>query len=246
MPVQGLISIGPCPLHVIHGAFRKGFKSTVWFIDESINDIWFWFSRSAARREDFILTANSINETYSRFVSRFVVSRWVEVGPVIERIIGQWNTITEYFLTYLPTTDKKIESNDKYVRIKNFITDKSTLVKLNFILFLYQTIFQRELVWLQQEKPLIHLLYDECYQLLRNIMLSYVKEEILKDKEGSALFSVSFELQNSQKNNAHIDIGETTRTHVNDLSVSEKANFFQEVRQIYCTITVSNYFILVK
>lgn len=28
-------------LHIIHGAFRKGFKSTVWFIDESINDIWF-------------------------------------------------------------------------------------------------------------------------------------------------------------------------------------------------------------
>ena len=108
MPVQGLIFIGSCPLHVIHGSFRKGFKSTLWFIDESINDIWFWFSRSSARREDFISAANSINETYSRFLSRFVVTRWIEVGPVIERIIDQWNIIKEYFLTYLPTIDKKI------------------------------------------------------------------------------------------------------------------------------------------
>ncbi|CAF1602250.1 unnamed protein product [Rotaria sp. Silwood1] len=231
MPVLGLISIGSCPLHVIHGSFRKGFKSTVWFIDESINDIWFWFSRSSARREDFISAANSINETYSRFLARFVVTRWIEVGPVIERIIDQWNIIKEYFLTYLPTIDKKIESNDKYVRIKNFITDKSTLAKFHFILFLYQTIFKRELFWLQQEQPLVHLLYGECCNLLLNIMLSFVKEELLKDKEGSDLLSVPFELQNSQKNNVNIDIGETTRTYIKDLSVSEKTNFFPDIRQ---------------
>jgi hypothetical protein len=106
-PVLGLISIGSCPLHIIHGSFRKGIKSTSWFIDEAINDIWFWFSRSAARRQDFKFVANSINEIYSRFVNRFVDTRWVEVGPVIERVVDQWNVIKEYFLIYLPTTDKK-------------------------------------------------------------------------------------------------------------------------------------------
>ncbi|CAF3741579.1 unnamed protein product [Rotaria socialis] len=70
VPLLGLISIGSCPLHIIHGAFRKGFKSTAWFIDESINDIWCWFSRSSARQGDFITTGTSINETYSRFLSR--------------------------------------------------------------------------------------------------------------------------------------------------------------------------------
>jgi len=133
-------------VHVIYGSFRKGFKSTIWFTDESINDIGFWFSRLSARREDFISAANSINVTYSRFVA----TRWIEVGLVIERIIEQWNTIKEYFLTYLLTIDKKVESNDKYVRIKNFITDKSTLAKFHFILFLYRTIFKRVFVWFQQ------------------------------------------------------------------------------------------------
>ncbi|CAF3440502.1 unnamed protein product [Rotaria socialis] len=116
-------------------------------------------------------------------------------------------------------------------------TDKSTLAKFHFIIFLYQTIFKRELVWLQQEEPFAHLLYGEFCNLLRNIMLPFVKEELLKDKEGSDLLSVSFEHQNSQKNNANIDIGETTRTYIKDLSASEKAIFFQNIRQVYCTIT---------
>jgi hypothetical protein len=58
-------------------------------------------------------------------------------------------------------------------------------------------------------------------------MLSFVKEELLKDKENSDLLSVSFELQNCPKNNANIDIGETSRTYIKDLSVSEKTIFFK-------------------
>ena len=76
---------------------------------------------------------------------------------MIKRIIEQWNIIKECFLTYLPTIDKKIESNDKYVQIKNFITDKLTFAKFHFIRFLCQTLFKREIVWLQEEQPLIHL-----------------------------------------------------------------------------------------
>ncbi|CAF3378494.1 unnamed protein product [Rotaria sp. Silwood2] len=74
MLVSGLISIGSCPLHVIHGSFRKGIKCTVWFIDEALNDMWFWFSRSAARRQDFKIVANNINEISCRFLNRFVDS----------------------------------------------------------------------------------------------------------------------------------------------------------------------------
>jgi hypothetical protein len=240
MTATGLISIGSCPLHIIHGSFRKGIKSTTWFIDESINDIWFWFSRSSARREDFVSVARSINEYYTRFFSRFVETRWIEIAPVIERVVEQWNIINEYFLAYLPTIDKKIELNERYNRIKTLVNDKSTLVKFHFILFIYRTVFKKHLVWFQQEQPLVHLLYGECCNLLRNVLLSFVKEDLIKDKEGIQLLSISFELQNNQKNNVNIDIGETTRKYLKDLSMNEKQLFFQDVRQIYCNITVSN------
>ena len=227
-------------MHIIHGSFRKGIKSASWSIDESINDIWFWFSRSSARREDFATVASDINETYSRFIKRFVNTRWIEIGSVIDRITEKWNLIEEYFLGYLPTIDKKIEKNDAYKRIKNFVLDKSTLPKLYFTLFLYQTIFKKQLVWLQQEQPLVHLLHGECCGLLRNLLLAFVKEEVLKDKEGIQLLSLSFELQNNQKPNSDIDVGETTRLYIRELSTNEKVIFFQNVRDIYTTIAVSN------
>jgi hypothetical protein len=161
--MMGLISIDSCPLHIIHGSFRKGIKSTTWFIDEFMNDIWFWFSRSSARREDFVSVARNISECCSRFLNRFVESRWIEIGPIIERVVEQWNIIKEYFFCISSNSRQEIELNDKYTRIKNFINDKSALVKFHFILFIYRAIFKKVLVWFQQEQPLVHLLYAECY-----------------------------------------------------------------------------------
>jgi len=158
---------------------------------------------------------------------------------VIERVIEKWNIINEYFLVYLPTIEKKIDRNEKYQRIKNLINDKSTLPKFHFIVFLYRTLFKKQLVWLQQEQPLVHLLYDECCNMLRNILFSFVKEEIVKDKDGIQLLSISFDVQNNQKNNVNIDVGETTRMCIKDLSSNEKTVFFQDIRQIYSTITVN-------
>ncbi len=71
------------------------------------------------------------------------------------------------------------------------------------------------------------LLYGECCGLLHNLLLSFVKEEIVKDKERIELLCISFELQNNQKNNSNIDIGETTRTYIKDLSPNEKVTFFE-------------------
>ena len=67
-----------------------------------------------------------------------------------------------------------------------------------------------------------------------------MKEELVKDKDGIELLSISFELQNNQKNNINMDVGETTRSCIKELSTNEKVVFFQDVRQIYCSITVSN------
>lgn len=107
MSATDLISIGSCLLHIIHGSFRKSLKSTTWLIDKSINDIWFRFSRSSARRQDFGAVANSIDERYSRFNNRFVEARWIEIGSVMGRVVEKWNIVNEYFLVYLRTIEKK-------------------------------------------------------------------------------------------------------------------------------------------
>ena len=81
------MSIGTCPLHILRSSFRKGMTSTEWTINKSINDMWFWFSRSAAFREDFVKVASSNVEDYAHFLHRFVCTRWIEIGIMLERII---------------------------------------------------------------------------------------------------------------------------------------------------------------
>ncbi|CAF1531235.1 unnamed protein product [Adineta ricciae] len=236
VPASGLMSIGSCPLHVIHNSFRRGTTSTQWAIDESVNEMWFRFSCSAAR-EDFVKVAHSIVDGYARFLHRFVCTRWIEIGMVLERVLEQWNIINEYFLIYLPQSDKTLARNDRFQRITTTLKDKSTLTRFHFILYLYRTIFKKALVWFQQERLLVHLVFGECCNVLRSVLLCFVKEELVANKQGTQLLSISYELQNSQRIDGKIDIGESTRNCLHDLSVSEKAVFYKGAREIYCTIT---------
>ena len=234
------MSIGTCPLHILHTSFRKGMTSTEWTIDESINDMWFWFSRSAARREDFVKVANSIVEGYAHFLHRFVCTRWIEIGIVLERIIEQWNIINEYFLIFLPKSDKILDRNDRFQRIKTMLENKLTTARFHFILYLYRNIFKKALVWFQQEQPLVHVLYNECCNVLRSVLLCFVNDEVIAFKQGTQLLSISYELQNNQRIDSKIEIGESTRNCLNHLSSNEKTAFYKDIREIYCTITVSN------
>ncbi|CAF1525367.1 unnamed protein product [Rotaria sordida] len=113
------------------------------------------------------------------------------------------------------------------------------MVRFHFILYLYRTIFKKTLVWFQQEQPLIHVLFNECCNILRNVLLCFVKEEVVAGKQGSQLLSISYELQNNQRIDSKIEIGESTRKYLSDLSSNEKIAFYKDVREIYCTITVS-------
>ena len=130
------MSIGTCPLHILRNSFRKGITITEWTIDESINNMWFWFSRSTAHREDFAKVANSIVEGYVHFLHRFVCTHWIEIGVVLERIIKQWNIINEYFLIFLPKSDTTLHRNDRFQQIKTTLKNKSIIARFHSIFYL--------------------------------------------------------------------------------------------------------------
>ncbi|CAF1285781.1 unnamed protein product [Rotaria magnacalcarata] len=198
--------------------------------------MWFWFSRSAARREEFVKVANSIVEVYAHFLHRFVCTRWIEIGILLERIVEQWNIINEYFLIFLPKIDKPLDRNERFQRIKTTLVSKITMTRFHFILYLYRTIFKKALVWFQQERPLVHVLFSECCNILRSVLLCFVKEDLVAFKQGTQLLSISYELQNNQRIDSKIEIGESTRNCLTDLSSNEKIAFYKDAREIYCTI----------
>ena len=48
------INTGSCGLHIIHGAFKTGAVARGWHIDNLLKSLWYLFSDSPAKREDYM------------------------------------------------------------------------------------------------------------------------------------------------------------------------------------------------
>ena len=68
--VPQLFEVGSCGLHVIHGAFQSGFKTTGWGIGKSLKGMWRLFHNSSDRRNTYI--------TINQFPLMFCQTKWVE------------------------------------------------------------------------------------------------------------------------------------------------------------------------
>ena len=55
----GLIDVGCCSLHTVHGAFRTGVKKTNWNLEVLLRALHSYFSESPAKREDYIQVTGS-------------------------------------------------------------------------------------------------------------------------------------------------------------------------------------------
>ncbi|CAF1138765.1 unnamed protein product [Rotaria magnacalcarata] len=234
---KGLVTIGSCPLHAIQNAFMNGFTASKWQIEDILYDFSFFFAQSSARSQDYLKVTETIDEGFDRFLKQFVVPRWIEIGSIIERIIRQWPILIDYFITYLPKVNKTIATNDRWRRIKDLLERKQIFVLFHFFQYLYKHPFWKRLVWLQKQKIIVHILYEECTDFLRNVLQCFVKDDLLINKTGKQLLTVQFDVQLNQKLESKIEIGDSTRLALNELSANDRNVFFKDVRDIYIMIT---------
>ncbi len=119
-----------------------------------------------------------------------------------------WEPLHEYFLMFLPGNQQlQIQNNERYERIKLTLTSYVIKIRLQFVLFLCETIFDRFLTLFQQEAPLIHILYSELSSLYRLILLQFVVHDYVGDKSGGDLLNMDFKLNEKQLTHKHIRIG---------------------------------------
>lgn len=119
-----------------------------------------------------------------------------------------WEPLCEYFLNFLPATQKiQIQKNDKYDKIKSNLTSNVVKIRLHFVLFLCENIFDRFLTWFQQEGPLIHLIHHELSELFKSIMVKFLKHDFISEKSGADLLKLDFKLNEKQLTNKQIRIG---------------------------------------
>ena len=172
--LPGLLPFIPCSLHVAHNGFRYGLKEYGSEVDQLCLDLFYWFKISPCKREDFLGVLNDL-DLEERFFIRHVQSRWLTLGPATERVLANYTAITEYFLKHI--SGKEFEKNDKYRRICTSLKDKYMPVKLKFVSSLAK-VFDPFLHILQSEGPVVHILYDQCCQLIRSVFIRFLKDEM--------------------------------------------------------------------
>jgi len=207
-----------------------GISSAKWHVENICTEIYSWFKQSPARKEDLIDIIDEFDNLVEKTLLYFTITRWILLGKVIERVLSRlidtllsfifalkyyvrfflvlWEPLNEYFLNFLPVVQKaQIYKNDKYEKIKSNLASNVAKIRLQFVLFLCENIFDRFLTWFQQEGPLIHLLHHELSELFHLVLLQFLKSDYVAGKSGGDLINLDFKLNEKQLNNKQIRIG---------------------------------------
>lgn len=204
-----MINIGTCNLHVVHNSFCKALEAYGSPVDELAMDIHTFFKISSARREDFKFIQLE-EEVDTHTFLRHVPSRWLTLGPVVDRLIEQWEPLQKYFTELANKDPKNAPTSSAFKRLCTRLQNKQTLVELNFLKSV-MPLYHSFLELFQIEAPMVHVLYEELCRLVYLMMGRYVKASVYQSKTGKDLQAVKHEDIQNQLSDKQLVIGESTR-----------------------------------
>ncbi|XP_065677645.1 uncharacterized protein LOC136092905 [Hydra vulgaris] len=174
------ISIGTCPLHIVHNAFRAGVNVLNFNIDSFAIDVNFFFKHSAARRSDYRQIEN-LTEIILHFIQRHSSTRWVTLRRICSQILEQHKNLCKYYIKFLPTTTSfksTFRDTERYKRITDILQNEILMPYISFIAFIAND-FEIFLKTFQSIKPRIHLIYSEMSKLFVALMSKFIKTKLL-------------------------------------------------------------------
>ena len=172
--LPALLDIGSCPLHVVHGGFKFGAQKTGWQLDCLLRSMFYCFSDSPARREDYCKITGS-----EKFPLPFCATRWLEDAPVAERALELLPDVMKYVTETVRTKKKsQLPTASSFKTLQKFSEDKLLEAKLHF--FVYVAKLTRKFLQVyQSDKPLVPFLAHDLESLIRSVLHKFVKHEVL-------------------------------------------------------------------
>lgn len=124
-----------CSVHILHNAAKHSTNKLEVDVESLILKISSHFSKSAKRRANLQLQFQA-NEMQWEEIVKHVATRFLSLGPAVERIIKIWPALKSYFL----------ESRDECPRLlENIITSEEEETKtLAYLAFLHNVMFSIE------------------------------------------------------------------------------------------------------
>ena len=212
-----LIDVGSCGLHITHGAFRDGVKSSNWDIESVLSCAYYLFHDSPARREDYTQVTDS-----DLFPKKFCKHRWIENVPVGERMLEIWDNLK----TYVRKVTEKVLPNPKN---KSFDTlqaaTKEPLFTAKVALFVtLAKVLDPLLTRFQTDKPMLPFLATETKKILKDLLLRFIKRESVKDLTLFGLLKLDLEDSDLYVVPKNIDIGFKADQYLKEIILNKKVS----------------------
>jgi len=157
------------------------------------------------------------------------------VIPVIDRVVEQYDVLHNFFVK--GKFDVKNRENACFKRILVHLQDKkSTLFHILFVRNLSRD-FECFLLMFQDSSPLIHQLHNELTDLMRRLLLCFVKRELIADKSAGDLVHV---VQNKLSADNYLS---ADKINV-DYDCRKIVNEFKTDNKLYSTYKMTYHYIL--
>ena len=230
-----LLEIGSCGLHVIHGAFGTGQRSTKWKLGKSLKAFYTFFKMSPARRADY-LEINGLADSHAGkkmghlFPKKYCGHRWLENVSVMSRIIQIFPNLKKFVAEFKSPPETKT-----FETIKSALCDPMFLPMLEFSRSLAMELEQFLTVF-QAEKPLSVFIYEKLKEVLYDLHTRIIKPGVL-DENSTVVKLLSLDLSKEENllSPAPVKIGfgaETTLKKLPTLNQMEVRKFRKAVRNV--------------
>ncbi|KAL1438379.1 hypothetical protein MTO96_047997 [Rhipicephalus appendiculatus] len=222
-----LLNIGECSLHKIHNGFAKGIDAFGSNVESTLLDTYHFFKNSAVQSAVLKENQRYLGLPQSVFL-RHVSSRWLTLGPALDRFIEQYPALKSVVLN--AQQGPRAGGKTIYKRLRENLCKKDLLATALFLRNVAD-LFVGFLKLFQRSQPLVHVLYEEMVKLSKKVLGRFVRIEAYRHLTGQELQSVDVKSSNNWKE--VIEIGGDTERAISGWSAEEKKLFRLGARSFY-------------
>ena len=164
------LNVGSCGLHVVHNAFKTGAKASEMGVEDLLSGLYWLFSDSPARRDDFQVITGT-----STFPLKFCRHRWLENVPV---------SVRAQDIKYVKTVQKDKQycepTSKSYQTVKKIVnTDPLICLKMAFFESVAKQL-QPFLVLFQSDSPLLPFMSTHLQKMITALMKRFIKSDLVE------------------------------------------------------------------
>ncbi|GBM52223.1 hypothetical protein AVEN_31042-1 [Araneus ventricosus] len=198
--------MGTCNLHIVHNAFGEGLQLDAFAsIIDFLEDIDIWFKKYPSRKEDLTISSQYVDEEVVCNTLRYVSNRWLSVVPSCERILKMYPALKQHFLIDLVGNKSDLIKTERYKRIRSALKSHLTPAYIHFLVSVGK-IFDNFLRFLQSDKTLIHLFYDEMSNIVRKLLFRFISMESCRGKKDEDLLEIPLKSIMVKENLKYLDV----------------------------------------